>query len=81
MIGLIFAALMAFVWATAGIYSFPYMAHEGGEKRYYALYLATLGALMGLCFSGSIIPGPADLLASVVFRYIDNISMSSRNDK
>ena len=55
MIGLIFAALMAFVWATAGIYSFPYMAHEGGEKRYYALYLCTLGALMGLCYSGSII--------------------------
>ena len=55
MVGLIFAALMAFVWATAGIYSFPYMHHEGGEKRYYALYLATLGALMGLCFAGSII--------------------------
>lgn len=54
-IGLIFAALMSFVWATAGIYSFPYMAHEGGERRYYALYLATLGALMGLCLSGSII--------------------------
>ena len=55
MIGLIFAALMAFVWMTAGIYSFPYMHHEGGEKRYYALYLCTLGALMGLCFAGSII--------------------------
>ena len=54
-IGLVFAVLMAFVWATAGIYSFPYMHHEGGEKRYYALYLCTLGALMGLCFSGSII--------------------------
>ncbi len=55
MVGLIFAVLMAFVWMTAGIYSFPYMAHEGGEKRYYALYLCTLGALMGLCFAGSII--------------------------
>lgn len=55
MIGLIFAGLMAFVWAVAGIYSFPYMHHEGGEKRYYALYLCTLGALMGLCFAGSII--------------------------
>ena len=54
-IGLVFAVLMAFVWMTAGIYSFPYMAHEGGEKRYYTLYLCTLGALMGLCFSGSII--------------------------
>ena len=55
MIGLSFAALMSFVWGTAGIYSFPCLAHEGGERRYYALYLATLGALMGLCFSGSII--------------------------
>ena len=53
--GLIFAAVMSIVWAAAGIYSFPYMAHEGGEKRYYALYLCTLGALMGLCFAGSII--------------------------
>lgn len=53
--GMIFACLMAFVWATVGIYSFPYMAHEGGEKRFYALYLCTLGALMGLCFAGSII--------------------------
>lgn len=53
--GLIFAVLMAFVWAAVGIYSFPYMAHEGGEKRFYALYLCTLGALMGLCFAGSII--------------------------
>ncbi len=54
-LGLIFAILMAFVWLMAGLYSFDYMAHEGGEKRYYGLYLCTLGALMGLCFSGSII--------------------------
>ncbi len=55
MLGLIFAVLMSFVWMTAGVYSFPYMAHEGGERRFYALYLCTLGALMGLCFAGSII--------------------------
>ncbi len=54
-IGLIFSVVMAFVWLMAGLYSFDYMAHEGGEKRYYGLYLCTLGALMGLCFSGSII--------------------------
>ncbi len=53
--GLVFAVLMAFVWMMAGLYSFDYMAHEGGEKRFYALYLCTLGALMGLCFAGSII--------------------------
>lgn len=51
----IFAVVMCFVWAAAGSYSFEYMAHEGGEKRYYAIYLITLGVLMGLCFSGSIV--------------------------
>ena len=54
-LGKIFAAVMCFVWAAAGIYSFEYMAHEGHEKRYYGLYLLTLGVLMGLCLSGSIV--------------------------
>ncbi len=54
-LGKIFACVMAFVWAVAGLYSFHYMAHEGKEQRYYALYLISLGILMGLCFSGSII--------------------------
>ena len=53
--GKVFACVMAFVWAVAGLYSFHYMAHEGKEQRYYALYLISLGVLMGLCFSGSII--------------------------
>ncbi|MBE5768737.1 MAG: proton-conducting membrane transporter [Clostridiales bacterium] len=54
-LGKIFACVMCFVWAAAGSYSFEYMAHEGNEKRYYALYLITLGVLMALCFSGSIV--------------------------
>ncbi len=50
-----FSAIMAFVWAAAGAYSFEYMAHEGHEKRFYCLYLLTLGVLMGLCMSGSLV--------------------------
>lgn len=53
--GKVFAAVMAFVWACAGAYSFEYMAHEGHERRYYSFYLITLGVLMALCFAGSII--------------------------
>ena len=53
--GKIFAAVMAFLWAAAGIYSFAYMANEEHQRRYYACYLMTLGVLMSLCFSGSII--------------------------
>ncbi|MBQ8201134.1 MAG: proton-conducting membrane transporter [Clostridia bacterium] len=54
-LGKLFACVMAFVWAMAGMYSFEYMTHEGHEKRYHALNLMTLGVLMGLCFSGSIV--------------------------
>ena len=54
-IGMCFCVLMAFVWAAAGFYSFDYMAHEGHEKRFYCLYLLTLGVLMGLCMSGSLV--------------------------
>lgn len=53
--GKIFAAVMCFVWAAAGAYSFEYMAHEEHQRRYYAFYLITLGVLMALCFSGSIV--------------------------
>ena len=54
-IGMCFCVLMAFVWTAAGFYSFDYMAHEGHEKRFYCLYLLTLGVLMGLCMSGSLV--------------------------
>lgn len=54
-IGICFCVLMAFVWTAAGFYSFDYMAHEGHEKRFYCLYLLTLGVLMGLCMSGSLV--------------------------
>ncbi|MGN0741790.1 MAG: complex I subunit 5 family protein [Candidatus Fimadaptatus sp.] len=53
--GRLFAVIMCFVWAAAGAYSFEYMAHEENEARYYAFYLASLGALMALCFAGSIV--------------------------
>ena len=51
----IFAAVMAVMWAVSGAYSFEYMGHEEHQKRYYTCYLVTLGVLMALCFSGSII--------------------------
>lgn len=53
--GRFFAAVMAFVWAAAGAYSFEYMAHEEHLRRYYSFYLVTLGVLMALCFAGSIV--------------------------
>lgn len=54
-LGKVFAGVMSFVWLVAGAYSFEYMAHEENQKRYYSFYLCTLGVLMALCFSGSIV--------------------------
>ena len=54
-LGCFFAVVMAVVWCVAGLYSFEYMAHEEHLNRYYAFYLCTLGALMALCFAGSIV--------------------------
>ena len=53
--GKVFATIMGFVWAVAGAYSFEYMHHEKDHRRYYSLYLITLGVLMALCFAGSIV--------------------------
>ena len=50
-----FAAVMAFVWCAAGLYSFEYMASEGHQRRYYSFCLITMGVLQALCMAGSII--------------------------
>ena len=38
-----------------GVFSFSYMQHEQNERSYYAFYLLTLGALMGLTLSGMMV--------------------------
>lgn len=54
-VGKLFAAVMAVVWTVTGAYSFEYMRHEDNHRRYYSFYLVTLGVLMALCFSGSVV--------------------------
>ncbi len=51
----LFAVLISLVFLAVGIYAFGYLAHEEREHEFMGFYLLTLGALMGLCFSGSLI--------------------------
>lgn len=53
--GAIFTVVMAGMWTVSGFFSFAYMAHEKNERSFYAFYLLTLGALMGLCFSATLV--------------------------
>ena len=54
-IGRLYSGFISLVFLCVGIYSFEYMHHEKNEKRFYAFYLFTLAALMGLSLCGTIV--------------------------
>lgn len=51
----LFSLLMSGMWMISGYFSFAYMAHENDQRRYYAFYLLTLGALLGICYAGTLV--------------------------
>lgn len=51
----LFAVLISLVFLAVGIYAFAYLTHEEREHQFMGFYLLTLGMLMGLSFSGSLI--------------------------
>ena len=59
-LGCAFALLAAVVWLPVTVYAFPYMAHEGDERRFFTFSTATLGALVGACLA-------ADMLSFYLF--------------
>ena len=54
-LGRFFGLLVGFVWLMVTIYSFPYMAHEGSEGRFFGFFLCTLGAVIGVGYAGNIL--------------------------
>lgn len=48
-----FACLISVIWCLAAVYSLEYMKHEQNTKRFFVFYIMTLGALIGLSFSGN----------------------------
>lgn len=53
--GKFFITIVAIVWLAVGMYSIPYMKHEGGEKRYYGFLLLCFSILTGFIFAGNLI--------------------------
>ncbi len=51
----VFSLVMALMWTISGFFSFSYMQHEKNEKTYYAFYLLTLGSLMALTLSATMV--------------------------
>ncbi len=54
-IAILFSTLAVAIWLLVGIYSFEYMTHSIEEKRFFAFYLITLGAVLGVCYSANLV--------------------------
>lgn len=55
-LGAVFAALAAFLWPLATLYSFEYMKHEkGSEKSFFMFYTITYGITLGIALSENIL--------------------------
>jgi formate hydrogenlyase subunit 3/multisubunit Na+/H+ antiporter MnhD subunit len=54
-VGLLLATVFAFVWFLATVYSVFYLDRRDHQDDYYAFLLIMLGAVIGVCFSRSMI--------------------------
>lgn len=54
-LGKLFLTVMSLIWMLAGIFSFPYMKHEGKERRYFGFYLMVTGVMTGLGCAGNLV--------------------------
>ena len=52
-VGKLFSLLFSFVWLLVGVAGFEYMEHEGGERRFFGLYLVVGGVLSAACYAGN----------------------------
>lgn len=50
-LSLFFVALVSLIWCTVQFHAFGYMAHEGGESRFFGFYLLTYATLVALALA------------------------------
>lgn len=53
--GGLFAAMAAFLWPLALLYSFEYMKHEHSEKSFFLFYVITYGITLGIALAENIL--------------------------
>ncbi|MEE8168567.1 MAG: proton-conducting transporter membrane subunit [Candidatus Hydrothermarchaeales archaeon] len=52
--GFLFALVTSFVWLLVAVYSISYMTHEHARDRYYAFFVLTLAADLGVLLTGDL---------------------------
>lgn len=53
--GSLFAAMAAFLWPLALLYSFEYMKHEQNEKAFFLFYVITYGITLGIALAENLL--------------------------
>lgn len=54
-LGSLYAALAAFLWPFAMLYSFEYMKHEENERSFFLFYIVTYGVTLGVALAENIL--------------------------
>ena len=51
----VFVLIISILWPITTYYAFDYMAHEGGEDRFFAFFLLSYGVSAGIALSGNLV--------------------------
>lgn len=54
-IAVLFSTLFAVVWLLVAIFSLEYIKHEGEDNRFFAYFIASLGALIGVAYADNLV--------------------------
>lgn len=53
--GIVFTALVAFLWPLATLYAFEYMEHDDRQRSFFAFYTMTFGVTVGIAMAGNFV--------------------------
>ena len=51
----VFIMIISVLWPLTALYAFDYMAHEGGEPRFFTFFLVSYGVSSGIALSGNML--------------------------
>ncbi len=51
----VFILIIAVLWPITVYYAFDYMAHEGGERKFFAFFLLSFGVSAGIALAGNLV--------------------------
>ena len=53
-VAVFFSTIFAAIWLLVGVFSMEYLKHEGEDNRFFAFYISSLGALIGVAYAANL---------------------------